>query len=138
MKKLLALSLILVAGAALAQVSVQTRSGDGGVLWFDANNHGIFAGHIVSTQPVPAVSACGGGTPAIVGSDLAGTVTMGTTSTGCVITFNKAFSVAPNCVVAWATAPLAAMSWSTSTTALTVVQTSTSSNVINYVCFGKQ
>ena len=129
---------LLAAVVAYAQVSVQTRSGDGGVLWFDINSHAILPGHIVSTGQPPVLTACGGGSPAVVGSDLAGTVTVGTTATGCVITFSKAFSVAPSCIVGWATAPLAAMSWSTTTAALTVVQTSASSNVINYICFGKQ
>ncbi len=138
MKKLLVLAFLLAASAAVAQVTVQTRSGDGGVLWFDTNNHAIIPGHIVNTGQPPAISGCGGGSPSIVGSDLAGTVTAGTTATGCVITFNKAFSVAPNCIVGWATAPLAAMAWTTSTTALTVTQTSASSNVLNYICFGKQ
>lgn len=137
MKKLVLLFLLL-AGAAYAQVAVQTRPGDGGVLWFDGNNHAVFPGHIVDTGQAPVLTTCGTN-PAIVGTDLSGMVTMGTASpTGCIITFNKAYSVAPHCVVGWATAPLAAMAWTTTTTALTMVQTGTSSNVIHYVCHGKQ
>lgn len=139
MKKLwLAIGLAALAGVAVAQQQVQTLRGDGGVLWFDANSHAIISGHIVNTGQPPVLSACGTN-PTIVGSDLAGTVTTGTaTPAGCVITFNKAFSVAPNCVLGWASGPLVAMSWTTSTTAITAVQTATSSTVIQYVCFGKQ
>lgn len=84
----------------------------------------------------PALTSCGGGSPAIVGTDLAGTVTMGTSATGCVITFNKPYSVAPACVVTWIATPLASQSYVTSVTALTITQTSTSSNVLKYICMG--
>lgn len=84
----------------------------------------------------PALTSCGT-TPAIVGTDLAGTVTMGTTATGCVITFNAAFSVAPVCTVTWIATPLASQSYTTSTTAITLTQTSTSNNVVKYICVGQ-
>lgn len=84
----------------------------------------------------PALTSCGT-TPAIVGTDMAGTVTMGTTATGCVITFNVPFSVAPVCVVTWIATPLASQSYTTSTAAITLTQTSTSNNVVKYVCIGQ-
>lgn len=84
----------------------------------------------------PALSSCGT-TPAIVGSDLAGTVTMGTASpTGCVITFNAAYAAAPHCVVTWQ-ANLASMQYTVSTTAITLTQTATSSNLVNYICMAR-
>ncbi len=93
--------------------------------------------HLVSTQSTaPAVTSCGGGSPTIFGSDTAGSVVMGTSATGCVITFNVAYTNAPHCVVTWRATPLATQSYAVSTTAITLVQTSTSSNAVDYVCFG--
>jgi hypothetical protein len=53
----------------------------------------------VGSGTAPALTSCGT-SPAIVGTDVAGTVTMGTgTPTGCVITFNVAYIAAPHCIV---------------------------------------
>jgi len=132
------LLLLLLTCPALAQQTVQTRPGDGGLLWFDAANRATIPGQLLDTGGVPVLTTCGT-SPTIVGTDLSGMVTMGTGSpTGCIITFAAAYPVAPHCVVGWATAPLAAMAWTTTTTALTLVQTATSSNVVHYVCFGKR
>jgi hypothetical protein len=89
----------------------------------------------LGSTTAPALTSCGT-TPSIVGTDLAGTVTMGTTATGCVITFNTAKSAAPHCVVQWIATPLASQSYTTSTTAITTTQTSTSNNVLKYICVG--
>lgn len=89
----------------------------------------------LGSTTAPALTSCGT-TPSIVGTDLAGTVTMGTTATGCVITFNTAKSAAPHCVVTWIATPLASQSYVTSTTAITTTQTSTSNNVLKYICVG--
>lgn len=90
----------------------------------------------LGTTTAPALTTCGT-SPTIVGTDLAGTVTMGTGSpTGCVITFNAAKSSAPHCLVVWIATPLASQSYATSTTAITLTQTGTSSNVVKYACFG--
>ena len=81
----------------------------------------------------PALSSCGT-TPAIEGSDLSGTVTMGTGSpTGCVITFNAAYTSAPRCSVTWRT-NIASMQYTVSTSAITLTQTATSSNLVDYIC----
>jgi hypothetical protein len=98
---------------------------------FQANIDGIGLG----SATAPALTSCGT-TPAIVGNDMAGTVTMGTTATGCVITFNGAKSSAPHCVVTWIATPLASQSYVTSATAITLTQTSTSNNVVKYICMG--
>lgn len=94
--------------------------------------------HLASGQTTaPALTSCGT-SPAIVGTDTAGTVTMGTgTPTGCVITFNVAYVAAPHCVVQWIATPLASQSYATSTTAITLTQTATSSNVAKYMCVGQ-
>lgn len=82
----------------------------------------------------PALTSCGT-TPSITGTDVAGTVTMGTgTPTGCVITFGTPYATAPHCVVSWIATPLASQSYATSATAITLTQTATSSNVVKYIC----
>lgn len=84
---------------------------------------------------IPALTSCGT-TPAITGNDLAGIVTMGTSATGCVITFAVPYAVTPFCLVTWIATPLASQSYVTSTTAITLTQTSASNNKIQYACFG--
>jgi hypothetical protein len=64
----------------------------------DSNNNVYFPGHVlVRPTQAPVVSSCGT-SPSNSGSDFAGTVTEGTTSTGCVITFNQVYLTAPFCV----------------------------------------
>jgi hypothetical protein len=93
-----------------------------------------FSAHVRAAGSAPALTSCGT-SPAISGSDLAGTVTMGTGApTGCVITFAVAYSSAPHCVVTWRATPLATQSYAVSTTAITLTQVATSSNVVDYVC----
>lgn len=93
-------------------------------------------GHIRTGSAAPALSSCGT-SPSISGSDTAGEVTMGTTATGCVITFAIAFAAAPYCVVTFQNSPLASQSYSVSATAITTVQTSTSNNKLNYHCIAR-
>lgn len=110
------------------------------------NNHAIYnestapnylVGKLLAGGTAPALSSCGT-TPAIVGDDKAGEVTMGTgTPTGCVITFNVAYVSAPYCTVTWQATPLASQSYTVSSTAITLTQTATSSNKVNYVCWGR-
>ena len=92
------------------------------------------AGHHRVTGSTPALTSCGT-SPSIIGTDIAGTVTMGTASpTGCVITFANVYTNTPHCTVTWQATPLASQSYTTSTTAITLVQTGTSSNKVNYRC----
>lgn len=87
----------------------------------------------------PALTSCGTGSPAISGNDFAGTVTIGTTATGCVITFNTAYAVAPTCVVSSRTAPgTTTPAYTVSTTALTLTQASGSGNLWDYICVAKK
>lgn len=115
-----ALALLLTSGIALAAFN----------LGFD--------GKIIAqgSGTAPALTSCGT-TPAIVGTDVAGTVTMGTTATGCVITFNVPYAAAatpPHCLVTWIATPLASQSYTTSNAAITLTQTSASNNVVKYFC----
>jgi hypothetical protein len=84
----------------------------------------------------PALSSCGT-SPSIAGTDVAGQVTMGTGSpTGCTITFNVAYTNVPYCMVTWQS-NLASMAYTVSNSAITLTQTGTSSNKVNYACFGQ-
>lgn len=91
--------------------------------------------HTATAQTTaPALTSCGTGSPAITGTDTAGIVTMGTTATGCIITFNVAYTGTPFCVVTWIATPLASQSYVTANTAITLTQTSTSGNKAQYIC----
>lgn len=123
-------------GPVVAPIADQTTG-----LYFGTNRVGV-AGHLEAglktTGGAPAVTACGTTPTLATGStDLAGTITMGTTATGCVLTFGTAFAVAPTCTVTWRATPLASQSYTTSTTALTLTQTSTSNNLADYWCIAK-
>lgn len=103
------------------------------------SNHGGFTRHFGSgstaTANLPVLTSCGTTPTLATGStDQAGTITMGTTATGCVVTFGTAYAAAPNCRVTWRATPLASQSYTTSTTALTLTQTSTSNNLVDYDC----
>jgi hypothetical protein len=91
--------------------------------------------HVNTGATPPVLTSCGT-TPAITGSDTAGIVTMGTSATGCIITFATAYTGTPYCVVSWIATPLASQSYVTSSTAITLTQTSTSNNKVQYVCVG--
>lgn len=94
----------------------------------------VIDGDLIGSGAPPVLSACGT-SPAVVGSDLAGVVTMGTgTPTGCVITFAVAKAAAPKCVVMWQAQILASQSYTVTNTAITLVQTATSSNKVSYIC----
>lgn len=89
------------------------------------------------SSAAPALTSCGGGTPTIVGNDLAGVVTTGTSATGCVVTFASAKSAVPACVVTHQVAPATSTpAYSVTATAITLVQASQSSVKFNYVCVG--
>jgi hypothetical protein len=92
--------------------------------------------HLAFAQTTPpALTSCGTSPSDTGATDGAGMVTMGTgTPTGCVITFNAAYTSAPNCTVTWRATPLASQSYAVSTTAITLTQTATSSNVVDYRC----
>lgn len=83
----------------------------------------------------PTLSSCGT-SPSIVGNQTEGTVTMGTgTPSGCTITFVSAYTSAVRCSVTWR-ANIAAYTYTNSLSAITITQTATSSNLVDYRCFG--
>lgn len=109
----------------------------------DANTDvNAFQGHVHTIGTDPTLSSCGT-SPSIIGSDTAGTVTIGTggTATACTITFANAYSTnAPACVI---TSQMSAHPFlyisSASTSAITVAHDGTAltaSGKFNYVCIG--
>ncbi len=105
---------------------------------FDASGNFILSkGHLWSASTnvtSSALSGCGT-SPAINASatDTKGTITEGTTATGCVLTFLVAYTVAPDCVISSPTGNTPT-SYSTSTTALTIVNISATGDKFTYHC----
>lgn len=99
----------------------------------------LFTSNSQHGATTPVLTSCGT-SPAISGTDWAGTVTMGTgTPTACTITFGTAYTSAPTCVVTSRTAPATTTpAYTVSTAAITLAQAATSSNLWDYVCVGKQ
>ena len=129
----LILLLLLLAGTAHAQQITQNGSCPAGASC-TVSGAWTFTAHVLAAGSAPALTSCGT-SPAISGSDLAGTVTIGTGApTGCVITFNVAYTSAPHCTVTWRATALLSQSYAVSNTAITLTQTATSSDVVDYIC----
>ncbi len=99
----------------------------------------LFTSNSQHGATTPVLTSCGT-SPAISGTDWAGTVTLGTGSpTGCVITFGTAYTGVPYCVVSSQTAPgTTTPAYSVSATAITTVQAAGSSNKLDFICVGRQ
>lgn len=67
-------------------------------LRLNSDKSAVFYGHMGFTGTTPGVSSCGT-SPTIVGSDMRGTVTEGSSATSCTITFNTSFATAPYCII---------------------------------------
>lgn len=83
----------------------------------------------------PAVSACTGGSLVAGSSDFSGAVT-GVTGTACTITFGRAWTNAPNCLVNASNATAASTFATTSATQLVMGFTTASSAKITWICVG--
>lgn len=142
-----------VSGKAANQLYLQTGTGgSGGVLVQAQNASGALevqtggttrhfyvsaSGHISAPGAAPVVSACGSGSPTIDAnaSDYAGTVTAGTATSTCTVTFATAYTSFNHCrVVPHAT--LAAFGYGYSLSAIIVTATTLGSAVIDYQCDG--
>ncbi len=101
----------------------------GNIATLSGNGHFGFEG-----TPIPVASACGTSPTVVTGStDTRGSVTEGTTATGCTVTFSAAYGTAPFCVVSSPNgAPFT--SYTASTTALTIVNVSASGDDFTWVC----
>jgi hypothetical protein len=128
-----------------ARGSVYLRSD--GSPYYNTNGSTGWDGLLTATNPTitgsiglsgsaPGLSSCGT-SPAISGTDLAGTVTMGTGApTSCTLTFVTTKSASPHCAVTWR-ANLATMQYAVAPTSIILTQTGTSSNQVDYVCAGQ-
>lgn len=77
-------------------------------------------GHLNATGTLPVVSSCGT-SPAITGSDVGGTVTVGSVSaTSCTVTFQIPYEATPSCLISSESSLTTAPSYTISTTALVV------------------
>ena len=93
--------------------------------------------HETSYGPAPTLTSCGTGSPSIVGTDSAGTITEGTTATGCILTFAAAFDTfadVPSCNIQAMNANPATFTYTVSRTAITITNTSATGDVIAYHC----
>jgi hypothetical protein len=88
-----------------------------------------FGGHIGGTGVSPSINS--GGFLDAQASDLAGTVTTATSSTGFVITFNAAYATAPHVVIS-SPSGAAYTSYSVSTTGITVTTASLTGQTFTY------
>jgi hypothetical protein len=91
-------------------------------------------GHFFGTSTSPILSSCGTA-PSVLGSDSHGEVTIGSTATGCTITFASAYRSAPVCTVTNQSMSIVnAMTYTISTTTLTVSQTGLGGAKVDYIC----
>lgn len=97
----------------------------------------IKGSHIVATGTVPTASSCGSG-PAIVGTDMAGTLTVGTgVVSSCTVTFAAQWVNPPACSVA-SNAAIASQTLAITTSTFIVGGTSVSGDIIPYICLGNE
>lgn len=128
---------LLIANAQTINKALQLSQDSSGAFGIDTNNYVYFPGHILSTGPgTPSITACGSGSPVVVGSDTAGEVTQGTTTTICSVAFNKVYLATPWCVFSWQFG--SPSSYAVSTGGFTVSQVALSSNKVNYFCSGSK
>jgi hypothetical protein len=117
------------------QIGVMTPAPNATFTIGDGAGAATYGSHIgVLQTTAPVLSACGTSPSlSVTASDTHGTITQGATATGCVVTFNKAYATAPDCVVTSPTGS-ALISYSVTTTALTMVNASASGNKYSYMC----
>ena len=96
-------------------------------------------GHIHTSGTAPTISACGAGTPSIVGNDNAGKVTIGTgVVTSCTLTFASSWTNAPACFANNETQILLTRATSTTTTVILDAAVTFDADVISYHCMGRE
>jgi hypothetical protein len=133
------LILCLAGGLSMAQTivrAIQLSQDTTGAFSIDSNNGIYFPSHINTVTRFPP-SIAGTGTPTILGSDTAGTITMGTSATTAVATFARAYLSVPFCTVTWQ-APMngtaTPIAYTLATTSISITQGATTGNKINYMC----
>lgn len=95
------------------------------------------AGHVSLTGGKPAVSACGTGSPAIDAhaTDFSGTVTTGTVSTTCTVTFAVAYTSWNHCRIT-SQSSISGLAYTYSLSAITVTASVLGGDNFDYSCDG--
>jgi hypothetical protein len=136
------LILALGAGLAVAQTiskAIQLSQDATGVFGVDTGNNVYFSNHVLNTsQGQTLATVAGTGSPSITGTDVAGTITMGTSATTATVTFGRAYLSVPNCVASWLSgnATSSPTAYTPATTSIAFTQTATSANKVSYFCTG--
>ena len=137
-----ALILLLGLGYSFAQTitkAIQLSQDATGVFAVDSNNGVYFPGHILSPTKgvvLPTVTSGGTNTPAISGTDTAGTVTMGTSAASASVVFGTTYNTAPQCVLSSVTGvnTPTPMTYNTVLTGIIISQGVASANKWSYIC----
>ena len=137
-----ALVLVLASVLAVAQTSyraLQLSQDTTGAFAVDSFYGVTFPGHIISNngslRAGPSIS--GTGTPTVSGTDTAGLITMGTSSTTATLLFGTAYAQVPSCSVDWQS-NITSMQYGVTTTGILITQSSVSGDLINYICIGNK
>lgn len=130
------------AGGPGGQIVISAGSGTGGgdIVMSVGGTTGqlVMNGHIQGGGFYPTVSSCGGGSPSISGSDTAGKINVGTSTSTCTVNFGSAWPSAPICVVSNETARIAMRAVpGTTTLVISAAANFAASTVLNYICFGR-
>jgi len=93
--------------------------------------------HLRTSGPTPTLGAACGPGATIVGSEIAGEVTMGTGApTSCTINFSVGYASPPLCIVTWQV-QLAGTQYALGGAGISIAQPPTSSNKLNYMCMAR-
>lgn len=105
------------------------------------DNHHVMVstnGHVMTNGLAPSISSCGGGSPSVSGTDVAGTITVGSgVTTACTLTFATPYSAAPVCIVSDNSTAVTGDISSISATAVTFgFSASLGGGQVYYTCIG--
>lgn len=116
-------------------IPISNTGGPTGVLSIDATST-LLQIFNLPMAPITSLTGCGSGSPSIAAGSTPrrGTITEGTSATGCVVNYPNNLPYAPNCVVSSPTGSALPTSYSTSVSALTIVNGAASGNQYTYVC----
>lgn len=126
---------------ALTLAAVLLLASAGEVLAQTTGKAPVVQGRFVATGSgtAPTVASCG--TATVAGTDTAGKITHTVGATGCVLTFNEAYSTAPVCTAAQSTDAFTGWVRSVATTTTTMTLTyeveSADAATYQYICIGR-
>lgn len=93
--------------------------------------------HVVSSGTAPSLSSCGTGSPTVVGTDMAGTITLGTGSpTACTLNFSAPYANTPVCLCG--VNGVTSCNPTTSSSTSIIFTLGVTETTINYICIGQK